>query len=244
MGDKPTVNVIIPVYNGERFLAEAIQSVLDQTWPPDKIIVVDDGSTDRTAQMVSAASAKLAVPIQYVYQENQGPAAARNHGLRLATGALIAFQDADDVWAEGRLALQTALLSRYPAALAVFGQTRFFYEDSADQRIAPVGWFLGIHAGLFRRAAFEVVGHFNASLRYHEDIDWWRRAKLADAVIYAHANLVLYHRRHTANMTNDRAALGREFLRMLRQSPQAPTGDSLLRWLTTAHQEQPSYVNP
>jgi glycosyltransferase involved in cell wall biosynthesis len=91
MSSKPAVSVSLPVYNGERFLAEAIQSVLDQTLLPDEIIVVDDGSTDGSAAIVAGLARTVSVPIHYVYQENQGPAAARNHGLRLAQGEIIAF---------------------------------------------------------------------------------------------------------------------------------------------------------
>jgi glycosyltransferase involved in cell wall biosynthesis len=73
MTARPTVSVIIPVYNGERFLEEAIQSVLAQTLPPDEIIVVDDGSTDGTAQIIAELAATAAVPVRYVCQENRGP---------------------------------------------------------------------------------------------------------------------------------------------------------------------------
>ncbi|NCC37254.1 MAG: glycosyltransferase family 2 protein, partial [Chloroflexia bacterium] len=94
----PTISVIIPVYNGERFLAEAIQSVLDQTLPPDEIIVVDDGSTDGSAAVVDRLASTSSLPMRYVYQQNQGPAAVRNHGVQVALGAYIAFLNADDIW--------------------------------------------------------------------------------------------------------------------------------------------------
>jgi glycosyltransferase involved in cell wall biosynthesis len=119
VNDKLTESVIIPVYNGERFLAEALQSVLAQTLPPDEVIVVDDGSNDRTAQIVAEAAAQAAVSFQYVYQANQGSAAARSHGVRLARSELIAFQDADDLWSADKLAIQVALLRRHPQACAV-----------------------------------------------------------------------------------------------------------------------------
>jgi glycosyltransferase involved in cell wall biosynthesis len=241
MTDHPTISVIIPVYNGERFLAEALQSVLDQILPPGEIIVVDDGSTDDSAAVVARCAAQSRLPIRYVFQQNAGPAAARNRGLALACGEIIAFQDADDLWTEGRLAIQVGLLARHPAVHAVIGRTRFIYEDTAPAEFAAMAdatvsphWFLGIHSGLYRRSAFEVVGPFNAALRYHEDIDWFRRARAAGLIILPHDDAVLLHRRHAANMTNDRAALRREFLRMLRQSPRghAATTESLLAWLT------------
>ncbi len=80
---RPLVSVIVPAYNGERFLGEALQSVLAQDYAPLEVIVIDDGSTDGTAQVVQAFS-----PVRYVWQANQGSAVARNAGLRLASGDL------------------------------------------------------------------------------------------------------------------------------------------------------------
>lgn len=237
MTNQPTISVIIPVYNGERYLAEAVRSVLDQTLSPDEIIVIDDGSTDGTATLVQS----MAAGIRYVYQQNQGPAAARNRGLELASGDIIAFQDADDLWTAERLAIQSILLARHPSIHAVVGRTRFIHEDTAPAEFATQTaaassphWFLGIHSGLYRRSAFALTGPFNTSLRYHEDIDWFRRARAAGLVVRPHDDLVLLHRRHATNMTNDRAALRRELLRMLRQSPRGSgaTAESLLAWLT------------
>jgi glycosyltransferase involved in cell wall biosynthesis len=245
------ISVIIPVYNGERFLAEAIRSVREQDPPPDEIIVVDDGSTDGTAALIRS----LGTDIRSAYQPNQGPAAARNRGLELAHGEIIAFQDADDLWTADRLAVQLGLLARHSSAHAVIGRTRFFCADTAPAEfIALAGitmsshWFLGIHSSLYRRSAFEVVGQFNANLRYHEDIDWFRRARAAGLVIYPHEDVVLLHRRHADNMTNDRAALRRELLRMLQQTPRghAATAESLLGWLTGGAadqvEEEPTYA--
>ncbi|MDQ1301792.1 MAG: hypothetical protein QG637_1714 [Chloroflexota bacterium] len=256
MTDHPSISVIIPVYNGERFLAEAIQSVLVQTLPPDEIIVVDDGSYDGSVAVVARCAAQSRPPIHSVFQQNGGPAAARNRGLELAHGEIIAFQDADDLWTEGRLAIQLGRLARYPSVHAVIGRTRFFYEDTAPAEFAAMSaaavsphWFLGIHSGLYRRSAFEVVGPFNASLRYREDTDWFRRARAAGLIIHPHEDVVLLHRRHAGNVTNDRAAMRRELLHMLRQAPrgQAATDKSLLAWLTAGMadhlEEEPTHVH-
>ena len=234
----PTISVIIPVYNGERFLAEAVRSVLDQTLTPDEIIVIDDGSTDGTAALVQS----MAAGIRYIYQQNQGPAAARNRGLELASGDLIAFQDADDLWTAERLAIQVGLLACQPSLHAVIGRTRFIYEATVPTEPAAKlpHWFLGIHSGLYRRSAFAVNGPFNTRLRYHEDIDWFRRARTAALIIRPHDEVVLLHRRHAANTTNDRIAMGRELLRMLRQSPRDhnATAESLMAWLTKGVTDQ------
>lgn len=243
MTNHPTISVIIPSYNSERFLAEAIRSVWSQTLSPDEIIVIDDGSTDGTAALVQ----RMFAGIRYVYQPNQGPAAARNRGLELANGDIIAFQDADDLWTAERLAIQSRLLARQPSVHAVIGRTRFIYEDTAPAEFAAQSaaaisphWFLGIHSGLYRRSAFAVNGPFNARLRYHEDIDWFRRARTTGLIIRSHDDVVLLHRRHAANMTNDRIGLRRELLRMLRQSPRghSATAESLLAWLTEGVTDQ------
>ena len=105
--EKPLVSVIMPVYNGAAFLTGAIDNIRRQNYEPLEIIIVDDGSTDSTGQIV----ASFGSDIRYVYQANQGPAAARNHGLRLATGDLIAFLDVDDLWAENRF-VQLEILVR------------------------------------------------------------------------------------------------------------------------------------
>lgn len=93
-GDTFKVSAIIPVFNGESFLAEAVESILQQSRPPDEIIVVDDGSTDATAKVASA----YADTIHYIRQDQRGPAAARNRGLMQADGDILGFLDADDMW--------------------------------------------------------------------------------------------------------------------------------------------------
>ena len=98
------LSVIMPVYNGAEFLAEAVASIVAQAYQPLEIIVVDDGSTDETATIVQS----LGGEIRYLYQFNQGPAAARNAGLALAQGDLIAFLDVDDLWPADKLAQQMA----------------------------------------------------------------------------------------------------------------------------------------
>ncbi|MBI4573499.1 MAG: glycosyltransferase family 2 protein, partial [candidate division NC10 bacterium] len=105
----PLVSVILPVYNGERFLAAAIASILAQDYQPIEVIVVDDGSTDGTA-----AIARSFQGVRYLYQPNQGPAFARNAGIAVARGAFIAFLDADDLMVPTRLSVQAGYLLAHP----------------------------------------------------------------------------------------------------------------------------------
>jgi glycosyltransferase involved in cell wall biosynthesis len=104
----PTVSVIIPTYNSAALVTAAVQSALAQTLPPAEVIVVDDGSIDDTRQRLSTYRAR------YLHQLNQGVAAARNHGLREASGDFIAFLDADDVWHPRKLELQIAAIAANP----------------------------------------------------------------------------------------------------------------------------------
>jgi glycosyltransferase involved in cell wall biosynthesis len=113
----PLVSVIIPAYNAERYLIEALDSVRAQGHRPLEVIMVDDGSTDGTAGVVAQYP-----DVRYVYQANRGPAAARNAGLRLAQGDLIAFLDADDVWSDDKLAVQLTLLSARAESQIVLGR--------------------------------------------------------------------------------------------------------------------------
>ena len=104
------ISVVIPTYNSGRLVVEAVESALSQTRPPEEVIVVDDGSTDETRQQLSPFLDR----IQYIYQLNQRVAAARNTGLKHATGDVIAFLDADDVWHPSKLERQLAVLERRP----------------------------------------------------------------------------------------------------------------------------------
>ncbi len=101
----PEISVVIPVYNGASFVGRAIDSALDQTYPPREVLVVDDGSSDDTAKVVS----RFPAPVRLLRQANAGPAAARNHGAREVGGSWIGFLDADDAWLPDKLAAQAAL---------------------------------------------------------------------------------------------------------------------------------------
>lgn len=200
MADSHLVSVIIPVYNGERYLAEAIQSVLDQTLAPNEIIVVDDGSIDATAQIVADLSAPASVPIRYSYQTNQGPSAARNRGLQLATADIMAFLDADDLWDDDKLAIQIPLLTAQPDTQIVWGKIQEFEMDE-QQRLTVGQPLYGPHVGsvLMRRAAFERVGTFDESLRFGEDLDWFLRSRELGLPYLLHPDLVLWYRHHANN---------------------------------------------
>ena len=124
------VSVVVPAYDAEPFIGDCLESILSQTSPVSEILVVDDGSTDRTSEIVSGFGG----PVRLIRQENAGVSAARNRGLEEATGPLIAFCDADDLWLPGKLRIQTELLAGEPGASAAFSGVL-----EVDERLDPSG---------------------------------------------------------------------------------------------------------
>ena len=230
----PLVSAIIPVYNAARFIRDCLDSVLAQSGPfALDVIVVDDGSTDD-----SLAEVRGDAGVRCVEQPNRGPAAARNTALRLAQGDYLAFLDSDDLWPEGKLARQIALLEAHPEIGLVFGDCRQFeaqgdyaqtlFEsagyDSAFwgdpvEVVAPYakligGNFITTGSVVMRRACMEQVGEFDEELRLVEDLDYWFRVALACPM--AHLDSVcLLRRRHPENTSRDPIAMTLAYLRML-----------------------------
>src|SRR2546428_514370 len=123
MGNKtPLISIIIPTYNSGRFVAQAVQSVLKQTYRCYEILVVDDGSTDETKDVLS----KFGNCIKYIYQENRGPSAARNVGIKVARGKYVCFLDADDMWVPNKLKVQLAFIERDDGIGLVFSDHEEF----------------------------------------------------------------------------------------------------------------------
>ena len=166
----PLVSAIIPVYNGERFVADAVESVLAQDYRPLEIIVVDDGSTDGTLAVL-----KKFPQISVHYQSRKGTGAARNTGVRQARGDLLGFLDADDLWTQGKVSRQVAVLRQDSETEAVFGHVSEFRGDETNASVretpGPVPGTM-----LIRRAAFERIGWFNESNNALEAADWYLRA--------------------------------------------------------------------
>ena len=197
-----SVTVIVPVFNGEDFIEEALQTVLQQDDVPLQIMVVDDGSTDSTKEKVLAHGRS----VTYIRQENRGPAAARNAGIARATTDLIAFLDSDDLWPPGRLEVMLDQFAKEPGVEVVLGQTRTVSLPGSG-RIAPdlmkpcILPHFG--AGLFKMSAFEKVGRMDPSLRLSEDQDWFLRAREAGLAITVLKKVTLIRRAHAGSLTAD-----------------------------------------
>ncbi len=218
--DLPLVSTIIPVLNGERFLAEAVASIRRQRYPRIEVIVVDDGSTDGTAAVANS----LGEGVRCVSQANAGPPAARNRGLELARGDLIAFLDADDLWSDDKLEVQAGRILADPELDVVMGTTQLFRPSAVDDATTlgdPAGppvLLLSLGGALFRREVFDRVGGFDVSQRMDDDVDWFLRALEAGARILPLGTVVQYYRRHDRNITNAREVDRRFYLLALKKS--------------------------
>ena len=212
------ISLIIPCFNAEDYVGDALESALSQSLPPDEILVVDDGSTDASAEVIRGFEPK----VRYLRQDNRGDPSARNAGLAQASCALIAFLDADDLWPSDSLALRWTLLSGSPDVGLVYGATEQFVssESSRYGRLAPPPTFSAPVAGatLFRREVFNRVGGFNESLRLGSMMDWFSRARHAGIQAGTIADVVLRRRIHDSNSVHDSARLTADYLRALRMA--------------------------
>ncbi|MDE6069932.1 MAG: glycosyltransferase family 2 protein [Alistipes sp.] len=227
----PSISVIIPLYNKEREIAGTLRSVLAQTLQPAEIVVVDDGSTDRSAEVVeTVAAGEGGGAIRLVRQSNAGVSVARNRGAAEAQGEYVAFLDADDEWESGFLAEITALIREFPgcgiystAFWVVDGKGRFpapcperrgvvdnFFRDSAHRYISIPS------ASVVSRRVFDEVGGFPAGMKIGEDLYLWIEIARRWPVCFSPARLCRYSKvasnRSSAIYTPEQTAFSFESL--------------------------------
>lgn len=208
----PLVSVIIPAFNQGRYLGEAIDSALVQTHREIEVVVVDDGSTDETPDVVCA---RRDIRLRYVYQENRGLSAARNTGIRETSGEWLSFLDADDVFLTEKVSMLMSEVDQHPEAGLVAGQAIPIDESGRPVgRIfdhgppsPPQGWLLGnpLHVGsvILSRTWQGVAGSFDESLRSYEDWDLWLRLALAGCPMRWAPKPVSLYRFHGSQMIRD-----------------------------------------
>ncbi|HCU65321.1 MAG TPA: glycosyl transferase family 2 [Rheinheimera sp.] len=188
----PKVSVVMPCYNNAAYVRQAVDSVLQQDYPNIELIVVDDGSTDNSLEVLASYGDRIRV----IVQPNQGPAAARNNGIRHATGDYIAFLDSDDLWLPGKLSAQLEFLQTNPDFIACFcswsvwdgNEIPAFNQPTAEQRLElqkdKSGWLYlpllddsVIHtiSVVIKKQIMDSVGFFNEDYRVGEDHDYWLR---------------------------------------------------------------------
>lgn len=188
-----SVSTIIPAYNAERYLGEAIESVLGQSQPPGEIVVVDDGSEDGTAEVAAR------YPVRLISKPNEGIGATLNRGVEESTGEVLTFLDADDLWTPRKLELQLAVLQG--GHDLVFGHVEQFLSPELTQGSAPEGAAPGHLLGslMVGRQTFLKVGSLATQWRVGEFLDWLARARELGLSSVTLAEVVLRRRIHTTN---------------------------------------------
>lgn len=215
---QPTISVIIPTFNRARTLPRALDSVLQQRRAADQIIVVDDGSTDATAELLSRHYPQ----IERLRQNNRGVSSARNTGIQAATGDWIALLDSDDAWLPDKLAQQMACLQHNP-------DTRLIHSDEIwirnGVRVNPHrkhkkygGWIfrhclplcaISPSAAMIRRDLFDDIGWFDETLPACEDYDFWLRVCAREPVTFIDSHLIYKHGGHDDQLSHRYPAMDR-----------------------------------
>ena len=212
--EEPKISVIIPAYNARKFIAEAIESVLNQTFPAHEIIVVDDGSTDGTGEFVEK---QFGDKVRVIQQENKGQGAARNTGIQVATGNIFQFLDADDLLLPNKFEVQLDFWRRNPEFDIVYCDHCYFTgeripNDLPSPSPLPQGNLVdvamrrapaGVHCFLVPLYVMDAVGQFceDRSISSVEDRDFWFRCTLHKFIFGYVPKVLALTRRHGANST-------------------------------------------
>ncbi len=242
--NRPGVSVVIPAYNYAHFLPCAIDSVLAQTYDLVEVIVVDDGSTDNTREVVAGYGDR----VRYIYQTNAGLSAARNTGIRASTHDFLGFLDADDYWRPNFVARAMELFSQLPGDHAVIAfQSQFVDEQGRE---LPKKSFAEVTRGtlnhrhvllknrfaadavVVKKAALLAVGFYDEKLRSSEDRDMWVRIG-ARFPLYLDEERLAVIRRHGNSMSRNAARMKANICRVLQKAKKeklVPPGD-LFFWL-------------
>ncbi len=206
----PLVSVIVPCYNGAAFLEEALRSALAQSYPEVEVVVVDDGSTDSSAEIARR------FPVRYIRQENRGLSEARNLGIRESKGSYLVFLDADDRLKPRAIETGLGALALRPDCALTVGDHVFiaadssYLADSAKERhlhshyeaLLRSNFIEMISSVLFRRSIFDEVGGFDATLRVAEDYELYLRIA-REWPICCHPVIVAEYRMHGTNTSRD-----------------------------------------
>jgi glycosyltransferase involved in cell wall biosynthesis len=216
---KPSISAVVAAYQAERFIGEALDSILSQTRPPDEVVVVDDGSTDGTAREL----ARFGERIRVIRQPNRGYQVAMSRAISEARGDFVALCGADDVWKPRKLEWQEQAIMAHPDVDVFFGHAMLFGRVDAAQVRPPGTGVLDdklLRHSLFRvnsiccpsvalrRELFERLGPFVERFE-GDDYDYWFRCLRAGARFYYDPRVLMGHRRHEHNMTNDKMAVCR-----------------------------------
>ena len=219
--NSPLVSVIISVYNGEAYLAETIESVVNQKYPNIEIIIIDDGSTDGSGKVIP----RFVHPVRYHYQPNNGIAAAWNRGIELANGDFIAFNGADDLWTKDKIQKQLDAFISDSTLDIVFSHVKQFHSPELSEEEKKKIWcpdelMPGVSAGtmLIKRESFFRVGLFNIKWRRGIFNDWYLRATELGLRTYILPDLHMLRRLHRTNHGIVNRNKSVDYVRMLKAS--------------------------
>lgn len=231
MHERPLISVVMAAKNASRYLRDALDSVMAQTYTHYEIVLVDGQSTDDTVAIAQSYPATRVIP-----QRRTGFADAWNDGIADARGSLIAILDSDDRWTPGKLASQVAVLEADADVAAVIGRVTFFMAPGQQR---PPGFRLDLLEGdhiahmpgalLARRSVFDVVGPFTPDWAIASDIDWFARLKDSGLTVVAVPDVVIHKRVHDSNLSYTAArtpVIGTEVVKLLRASILRQRGQS------------------
>jgi glycosyltransferase involved in cell wall biosynthesis len=216
----PLISCIVPVFNGERFLKEALDNIFEQSYRPLEVVVVDDGSTDGTKAVANSFGDK----VRYLWQSNAGPWVARNFGISAAKGEFLAFLDADDLWHGEKLVRHMARFQKRPELEVSVCMIQNFWVSELrqeemkfknDRRSKPIPGYVcpGI---VCRRSQFEQVGLFNKDLQHAAATDWFLRANRKGTVVELLPEVLVFRRLHQLNRSRIHASNSQnEYLKIL-----------------------------
>ncbi len=210
------IDVIMPAYNRARYVKSAIASVLAEPGVSVRLIVVDDGSTDGSSELLEKLAAEDG-RILVLRGESRGVSAARNRALSAVRAPFVSFLDSDDLFAPGKLVRQVRKLAADTALAAVVGHRLIFNGETNEPwdgaRDIERKLDICLASGTFRRNVFAKLGKFDEELTFGEDLDLYLKLIEADWPVLIEPDAAVYHRRHGDNMTNDTAGLQRALVR-------------------------------
>jgi glycosyltransferase involved in cell wall biosynthesis len=216
------IGVVVPVFNGARYLHQTLQSVTAQSCPAVSLIVVDDGSTDGSAEI----AARFAPEVVTLRRPHEGQAAALNAGLAAASGTYVAFLDADDLWLPEKLARQTAQFSERPELEYCVTRIQNFLSPEYESRRAEIDPALFQEAPgyvvstlMARRALFDRIGGFDEGLQHANKTEWFLRARSAGVAGEMIGEVLVRRRLHATNVSQNHAQQSlEEYLRLVKTS--------------------------
>ena len=211
--ENPLISIIMPVFNGERFIRQAIESVLTQNHVAIQLIVIDGGSNDSTLDIVRS----YGNAIELIHQNSKGLALARNQALKHVKGNFMSFLDSDDFLAPATFKLVLSVFEQYPKTEFVYGKMNPIFEEGIDQTninnkpmLSPV-----MGSGLFRWSAVQKLGEFIPEFDPCEDTEWLHRAKTT-LNVKTIDEIILHKRCHDANLTNNTAVIYPQILKNIK----------------------------